>query len=103
MMGPHDMGGNAAGPVHRDEHEASFLEKRVDAMVRLLSHPSRGIVGTDKLRRGIESLPDYDELSYYERWLQSMKILLVEKGVLSEEEIARRIKEIQQREPPREP
>lgn len=103
MMGPHDMGGNAAGPVHKDEHEASFFEKRVDAMMRLLSHPSRGIVGTDQNRRAIESLPDYNELSYYERWIKSMKILLVEKGLLSEAEIARRMQEIQQREAPREP
>lgn len=98
MMGPHDMGGNEAGVVNREEHEASFFEKRVDAMMRLLSDPSRSIIKTDQNRRAIESLPDYNELGYYERWIKSMKILLVEKGVLGEDEIARRIDEIRQRE-----
>ena len=97
MMGPHDMGGDQAGAVNTEVHEASFFEKRVDAMMRLLSHPSRAIVTTDQNRRAIESLPDYNDLSYYERWIKSMRILLVEKGVLEEGEIARRVKEIQQR------
>ena len=97
MMGPHDMGGNQADAVNTDVHEASFFEKRVDAMMRLLSHPSRAIVSTDQNRRAIESLPDYNDLSYYERWIKSMKILLIEKGVLGEEEITRRMEEIKQR------
>lgn len=97
MMGPHDMGGNQAGEVNTDVHEASFFEKRVDAMMRLLSHPSRAIVTTDQNRRAIESLPDYNELTYYERWIKSMQMLLVEKGILNEQEIAQRMKEIEQR------
>ena len=97
MMGPHDMGGGDAGAVQTEAHEASFFEKRVDAMMRLLSHTSRAIITTDQNRRAIESLPDYNDLSYYERWIKSMRILLVEKGVLEEEEITRRVKEIQQR------
>lgn len=99
MMGPHDMGGGEAGAVHAEEHEASFFEKRVDAMRHLLSSSSHAIITTDQHRRAIESLPDYNDLSYYERWTKGMKILLVEKGVLGEEEIARRVKEIQQRGP----
>lgn len=98
MMGPHDMGGHTAGTVETTGHEASFFEKRVDAMMRLLSHPSRGIVSTDENRRAIESLPNYNELGYYERWINSMKILLIENGVLGEDEIAQRMKEIQERE-----
>ena len=99
MMGPHDMGGGEAGAVQTEAHEASFFEKRVDAMMRLLSHPGRGIITPDRNRRAIESLPDYNDLSYYERWIKSMKILLLEKGVLEEDEIARRVREIQQRGP----
>ena len=99
MMGPHDMGGGEAGAVHTEEHEASFFEKRVDAMRRLLSPPSHAIITTDQHRRAMESLSDYNDLSYYERWIKGMKILLVERGVLGEEEIARRMQEIQQRAP----
>ena len=97
--GPHDVGGQAAGPVDRAEHDAAFWEKEVDAIQVLLSDEARRIVGVDELRRGIESLgPEaYDTLSYYERWTASMAAILVEKGILSEAEIAARIAVIRAR------
>lgn len=97
MRGPHDMGGLPAGAVEQDEHDTTFFEKRVDAVRRLLSRPELAIITTNENRRAIESLPDYAELGYYERWVKSMRILLVEKGVLGEAEIEARMKEIQKR------
>ena len=99
MAGPHDVGGQDAGPVVRAEHDAAFWEKEVDAIQVLLSDEARGIVGVDELRRGIESLgPEaYDTLSYYERWIASIAAILVEKGVLSEAEVAARIAAIRAR------
>ena len=97
MRGPHDMGGLPAGTVQTEEHATTFFEKRVDAMRRLLSRPEVGLIATDENRRAIESLPDYAELGYYERWVRSMRILLVEKGVLTEAEIEARLAEIQRR------
>lgn len=91
MPGPHDMGGQPAAAVDREPHDPTFFDKRVDAMMRLLSDPSRRIVRVDENRRAVESLPDYGEISYYERWIKSLRILLVEKGVLSEEEIQARL------------
>ena len=43
----------------------------------------------DELRRGIESIPEdeYFALSYYERWLRSLSTLMLEKGVVSPEEL----------------
>ena len=43
----------------------------------------------DELRRGIESIPEdeYLALSYYERWLRSLSTLMLEKGVVSPEEL----------------
>ena len=99
MRDVHDMGGLPGGPVDRSEHAPEFFEKRVDAMVRLLRSPERKVFGLDELRRGIESLPDYAQLGYYNRWIRSIKLLLLEKGVLSEEEIARKMKEIRSRHP----
>ena len=99
MRSPHDMGGLPGGPVDRDEHAPEFFEKRVDAMVRLLRSPERKVFGLDELRRGIESLPDYAKLGYHNRWIRSIKLLLLEKGVLSEEEIARKLNEIRSRQP----
>ena len=98
MSGVHDMGGLPAGAVDRSEHENSFFEKRVDAMARLLSDQKRRLIRVDELRRGIESLPEYKHLTYYERWLRSVEILLKEKGVLKAEEVAARVEEIQNRE-----
>ncbi len=68
-----------------------------DAVVRLLSAPERGpIMRVDELRRGIEELGPgaYDELSYYERWIASIANILIEKGVLTVDEIGRRMEEV---------
>jgi hypothetical protein len=97
--GVHDLGGLPAGPVDRAEHDANFFEKRVDALMRLLSHPSRRVITVDELRRGVESLDaqDYAGLSYYQRWLISITNLLLEKGLLNQQELGMRIHELQHR------
>jgi nitrile hydratase len=45
----------------------------------------------DELRRGIESIPpeEYFGLTYYERWLRSIATLMLEKGVVTPEELQR--------------
>ncbi len=95
---PHDLGGLAGGPVDQHEHVLNFWEWRVDALIRLLF--AKGLVHDfAEIRRAIEDLrPDvYDTLSYYERWAASAATLLVEKGVLTEDEIAARIAAIKAR------
>lgn len=51
MRRHHDMGGLDAGPVERAEHDYAPWEKRVDAILRLLSDGKRRIPVTDELRR----------------------------------------------------
>jgi len=99
----HDMGGEPAGPIDRSEHEPTLFDQRVDAMIRLLSHPSRAIFTVDAMRRSIESHApeDYFGLAYYEKWLHAIRRLTVEQGVISEADLARRIAEIEARRPPR--
>ena len=90
----HDRGGwPGAGPINQAEHELSMWEKRADALMNLLR--GKRLLRTDELRRAIESLaPDeYERLSYYERWIAAIKSLLIEKGILTAEEIDRKIKE----------
>ena len=89
MRGYHDIGGQPAGPVERSEHDYALWEKRVDAMLVLLS--SKGLLKVDELRRGIESLGAdvYDRLTYYERWIASITNNLVEKGVITVDELGR--------------
>jgi hypothetical protein len=79
--------------MDRSEHEYTLWEKRTDAMLRCLWE--RGILNVDEHRRAIESLEPgvYETLSYYERWLAALEILLIEKGVLTRVEIDRRIEE----------
>lgn len=95
----HDMGGLDAGPVEASEHEYAIWEKRVDAIVRLLSHPDRRLMTVDELRRGIEELGPgvYDELSYYERWITSTTNILIEKGLISVDSLGRKMAEVEAR------
>ena len=94
--GVHDLGGSAAGPVRRDEHEPAWWEKRIDALLSLLGDQKRQLIRTDELRRAIESLDKavYDNYSYYERWTLAIANLLLEKGVLSSEEIDARVEKL---------
>jgi hypothetical protein len=93
MRAMHDMGGLPAGAVERDEHDPSFAERRVDALMMLLMSPVHGLFNVDEMRRTIESLPPevYQRHDYYERWLMTIERLLIEKGVLTQAEIDSRI------------
>ena len=89
------MGGSPAGPVDRDQHDVEDWERLADAVNGALE--GRGLQSTDQLRRAIESLENYRDLSYYERWTAAIERLLVEKGVLSSDEIDKRAAEIERR------
>ena len=96
---PHDLGGLPGGPIDTHEHDPTFWEQRVDALMTLLGDKKRKLLDTAELRRGIESLgPEaYSSLSYYERWAASVAAIAVEKGVVTQEELDRRIEEIKAR------
>ena len=91
--GVHDLGGLPAGPVDLAEHERTFFDQRVDAMMRLLGHPESGYYTVDAMRRAIESLPrdDYLALGYYERWLRAIRDLVIEKGLVTADELNRKL------------
>lgn len=97
--GVHDMGGDAAGPIDRHEHEATLVERRIDAMMQLMRDEKRRLWLTDENRRTIESMSpgDYETSDYYQRWLHALRGLLVEKGVLTEAEIAERLAAVRAR------
>ena len=92
MGGFHDMGGAPGGPIDRSQHEVEDWERLADAINGALG--AKGLQSTDELRRSIESLEEYRELSYYERWVAATEKLLVEKGILTSEEIDERADEI---------
>ena len=95
MGGVHDMGGEPGGPIDRSQHEIEDWERLADAINGALG--AKGLQSTDELRRSIESLEEYRELSYYERWVAATEKLLIEKDVLSSDEIDERAAEIERR------
>ncbi len=97
--GTHDIGGLVGDPIEGAEHEAAFWEKRVDAILMLLIGEPRKLITVDELRRGIEQLGEdaYQRLSYYERWIASITTLLLEKGIITTDELGRKIAEIEER------
>ena len=98
MTGPHDVGGLPTDePIDRGEHEWADWERQTAAVVGAVR--SRGLMTVDEMRRGIEALPpdEYEALSYYERWAASLETILVEKGVVSSEEVDGKVNSLQER------
>ena len=93
MTGVHDLGGSPGGPVDNSQHEVEDWERLADAITIALD--IKGIKTTDEHRRAIESLENYRELGYYERWVAATEKLLVEKGILTREEVDERSAEIE--------
>ena len=90
--GHHDVGGlTGAGPVDQTEHVLSDWEIVADAVNQALT--ARGIKRTDEMRRAREEMDaeEYRDMSYYERWIASIETILIEKKILTKEEIDRRL------------
>ena len=93
-MGVHDLGGSPGGPIDKSQHETEDWERLADAVTIVLD--KRAIKTTDEHRRAQESLPPelYRSLGYYERWIAATETLLVEKGILTREEIDARAEKL---------
>ena len=93
------MGGLPAGAVKATEHDYAIWEKRVDALMVLLSRKDCQHMTVDELRRNIESLgaEAYDKLSYYERWMHAISQTLIQRGVIGIDELGRKIADVEQR------
>jgi nitrile hydratase len=90
--GHHDIGGlPGGGPIDQTEHQLSDWEILADAVNQALG--ARGIKRTDEMRRSREEMDAaaYKDMSYYERWIASMETILIEKKILTREEIDRKL------------
>ena len=94
----HDVGGLDFGPIDRTEHDLALWEKRVDAMLILLTGPKKGAFKIDAMRRVIEDYgqQEYDSTTYYEKWIRAVRNLLVEQEVLTRAEIEAKIAAVEQ-------
>ncbi len=93
----HDMGGREGGPIDKEGHSHPDWEKRVDALMMLLSNSKRRLIKVDELRRGIEELgaESYSKMTYYERWTASITHNLLEKGIITSDELGRKMAEVE--------
>ena len=92
----HDVGGLEFGPIDRSEHDLALWEKRTDALLILLRDNKRRVLSVDAHRRMIESYgeQEYDRTTYYEKWIRSVRNLLVEQDVLTREDIEAKMAEV---------
>ena len=94
----HDRGGLPTDePINQSDHQWADWEHMTNALVVALR--TRDLMSVDELRRGIESIPPelYEVYSYYERWSASLETLIVEKGILTTDEIGAKVKELDER------
>jgi len=98
MNSIHDVGGmHGFGPVVREKNEPVFhaeWERRTFGVVNLAMGAAQ--IHVDEIRHAIEKMPPAEYLTspYYEHWIFGLEKLLEEKGLVTREELDRRIAEL---------
>src|SRR5688572_9466711 len=94
---PNDIGGLPAGPIDQTEHELQPWEKRCHALADVLDFHK--LINTEEKRRGVEALGSevIGKLTYYERWIVAFANILFQKGVLTPEQLAIKMAEVEAR------
>ena len=95
---PNDIGGQAAGPIQRVDHDLAPWEKRCHALADVLDFHK--IINTEEKRRGVESLGSelIGKLTYYERWIAAFANILFQRGILTPTELALKMEEVAARD-----
>jgi nitrile hydratase subunit beta len=78
------------GPVRPEPNEPVFHARWEGKVRAIASHTFGRYYHLDEFRRTIERMPadEYLRSSYYEKWFGAIQSLLLEKGVITEEELA---------------
>jgi hypothetical protein len=94
MPRAHDVGGRQGGPIDRGEHQLAEWEMLAEALSGALGR--KGIRTIDEHRRAREDMdPElYLSLSYYERFIVGNEAILVEKGILTLQELDQKLAEL---------
>ncbi|MDP6707692.1 MAG: nitrile hydratase subunit beta [Alphaproteobacteria bacterium] len=98
MNGIHDLGGmHGLGPILREADKPVFhqdWERHVCALMRAMLLGQQ--FNLDEFRHSVERMDPahYLESSYYEHWLAGVERLLVEKGVITADELQARMAEL---------
>lgn len=93
MKRVNDIGGEDWGPIPRTEKEAPAYGKLATALRAALGDKGAGLVNLHESRRAREDVgPErYHGLGYFDLATVAVRDVLVEKGVLTEDEIEARI------------
>jgi Nitrile hydratase beta subunit len=84
--GPHDIGGDDAGAVDTIDHGMKFWERQANALRSVLQRNK--VLRTDQLRRAAEDLgATYSKLQYFEITTSALRTILLEKGLITEQEL----------------
>ena len=92
MRGSHDLGGlEGLGPISPEAESSEPVfhadwEKRIFALTLAVGFLGQWNLDESRYARERQSFDDYLRHSYYENWWVGLKTLLLEKGLVSEEE-----------------
>jgi hypothetical protein len=95
--GYHDIGGLDYGPVDPKVSEARPWEKLAVVLLSYsINKTGTKLISVDEVRRSREEMGEklYNELGYFERGIEATRRLLVEKGILDENELESRMAQI---------
>ena len=92
-MGPHDVGGEEAGPIDTEDHGMTHWEKHANALRMTAVAKKFGTL--DELRRATEGLgARYYEIGYFQRQTESLAIILAEKDLVADDALKARMEDI---------
>jgi nitrile hydratase len=92
MDGAHDMGGvSGFGPVQPEPNEPVFhaeWERRAFALTLAMGMPGGWNIDMSRFAREDRPRQDYLDMSYYQIWLAGLERLMLERSLVSTDEIA---------------
>jgi hypothetical protein len=93
VTGVAGSGIKAPRPIDRTDGETTWFDKRVDAILSLITGQAKGPYDPDLHKRAVDFYAEYEDpnRSYAESWLLAIRAVLVEQGTLSEIEIDARL------------
>ena len=95
-IGPHDIGGETAGPIDIVDHGMSHWEKHANALRMTVSGLKLGTL--DEMRRACEDLGDrYNQIGYFEKQTEALAIVMAEKSIIPDEELQKEILNVRER------
>jgi len=95
-MGPHDIGGETAGPIDIVDHGMSHWERHANALRMTVAGLKLATV--DEMRRAAENLGDhYYQIGYFERQTEALAIVLAERDIIPEKVLQTELNNVRKR------